>query len=1574
MSLTKQTLWERKLLDLSLRNNLLNTRVSKGTIQLISVSLNKLEDALSDGQGFLIQPKPADWELPDCISGIYLPKESTTQREFLEKEQAAQHLKTYQSEEQLRKSLIQLYRASRLSMEENGANTLYLAAGLLKWYEEGNTDTPRFAPLLLLPIEIIRGTSSSMFLIRSREEEVMMNITLLELLRQEYDININTLNPLPKDDNGVDVSLIFNTIREAISGQKGWEVVEQSLLGIFSFNKFIMWNDIHNNSEKLRRNPIVDSLISGTVKINTEVTETDSDDLDEQFSKEEIVLPISADSSQMIAISESLKGKSFVLHGPPGTGKSQTITNIIANQLYRGKRVLFVAEKMAALQVVQHRLESIGLAPFCLELHSNKAKKSGVLEQLQRTTEVTRKQSNEAYKIQLEKIKKLRKELSGYITSIHKTYPAGISLYDCIARYTHFDEELPAYDLGTDKMSVYTAKEIDDTETCLADYQTLASACKREGAFPLLGVNATNFSTQLRDDAATQIAQLQELISTYNQSQEILNTILGHNSEQKSKVQFDAYRNIIQLLFDSKCLPCELLMEASSAMLDDLQNAIDHGKRKEQLLETLSHSVNEQFLEVDPTPMLNNWTQAQEKWFLQKQIQENKILKEIAAYALPDIKIGKEEIPPLLTTLLEARKEIKCLEEPSLTYKPLLGSLWDNGEKNWDNLQSACDTIKALFENFAAIISSPEEITLLKKNISTATANGLDIFRQCYGKQMQQYLEDSAQLTAQCEKIDNLLVTNLCGSNATDWISALQTILCRWSQNLDQLHDWTIYNLKKKVLLATDAKVFIAPVESGKLETDKLADSFQKSFYKTYLNYILSQETALNLFHKISFEEKIHRYKELCAQFEQLTRDEIVTKLSASLPTLQQEAAQSSEVGILQRNIRNGGRGTSIRKLFDQIPGLLQRMCPCMLMSPISVAQYIDAEHEPFDLVIFDEASQMPTCEAVGAIARGKNLIVVGDPKQMPPTNFFSTNTFDEENADLEDLESILDDCLALSIPSKYLQWHYRSKHESLIAFSNVNYYGSRLMTFPSPDDLANKVNFQYVEGTYDRGGTRQNKEEALAVIEEIKQRLSASESPRRSIGVVTFNTNQQSLIEDLLMKMYAENPELEHIAMESDEPIFVKNLENVQGDERDIILFSVGFGPDKEGKIALNFGPLNRDGGWRRLNVAVSRARYEMKVFSTLKADDIDCSKTSADGVLGLKAFLQYAEKGREILNATTPQTSQSSNPQGAQSTDYFVETLASKLKTRGYDIHTHIGCSGYKVDIAVVDPNDSNRYILGIQCDGSCNSAKTTRDREITQPSVLHALGWSLYHIWTLDWWESPEKCFETLCATIDAAINGTEPPEPQNPEDVEPKESELCAKESPQAEEPTISDTSDSHIESFQLPYTIAELPVKKIDTKSHSETMMRLLFIIDTEAPIEKSLLYSRIANSYGMSKMTSDFELLLDNLMLDIDCFCTMEGENCFYWSKQLPPQDYVHFRPESDRQPQEIAPEEYANAMYQVLDNQGSLPKEALIKETSKVFHFPRLTPRVSEAIQRGFDKALEYKLLTLQDDKVVKC
>ena len=598
----------------------------------------------------------------------------------------------------------------------------------------------------------------------------------------------------------------------------------------------------------------------------------------------------------------------------------------------------------------------------------------------------------------------------------------------------------------------------------------------------------------------------------------------------------------------------------------------------------------------------------------------------------------------------------------------------------------------------------------------------------------------------------NLLLRNAMSYCALSPKTTLDTVLERlpqWQVNINQSRDWSQWCLRRRQLLTLHLSPVVDYLEQGH-DQNEARDAMLRGLYKKLSMDVIDNDPELQVFNGLIFEEKIALYRDKAKQFQELTKKALYCKLASRIPSLTIEASHSSEIGTLKRMIASGGRGTTIRHIIDQIPNLLPKLCPCMLMSPISVAQFIDLDQPKFDLVIFDEASQMPTAEAVGAIGRGKALIVVGDNKQMPPTSFFATQQVDDEDAEMDDLDSILDDCQALSLPGHYLAFHYRSKHESLIAFSNQEYYEGRLYTFPSADDRVSKVSLVKVEGVYDKGGKRSNRAEAEAVVAEIIRRLSDNELAKRSIGVVAFSVVQQNLIEDVLMEKLTGHPELEARAFQAEEPIFIKNLENVQGDERDVILFSVGYGPDKDGNVSMNFGPLNNRGGERRLNVAVSRARYEMIVFSTLRAEQIDLRRSKAAGVEGLQKFLKYAE------GTTAPTLAYD----GADvSVSSLATDIATSLTELGYETTTNVGRSKFKVDVAVVDPTNRERYFLGILIDSHSRAdTKIARDRELTQPSVLQGLGWKVLRVWSIDWMQNRQRVLEAIVQALE--VKDSEP----------------------------------------------------------------------------------------------------------------------------------------------------------------------------------------------------------------------
>ena len=1560
--LTKQLLWERRLLDLSLRNNLLNIRITKNTLQLIPANLACLEDALAEGDEFRILHRPAEWENPAMEFGIYssIP-ESDPIADFVNSELSQKRLRFYLPENDLGKALTHLYRSSRTSIEENGANTLYLALGLLKWYETPSSERPRYAPILLLPVEIIRKSAAKGYVIRSREEETMMNITLLEMLRQNFGISVPGLDPLPTDESGINVKLIYSIIRHCIKNQRKWDVEEQAILGIFSFNKFIMWNDIHNNAHKLTQNKVVSSLINGKIEWDVTAKEVDAAYMDRQLSPADIVLPIIADSSQLEAIYEAVHDKTFILHGPPGTGKSQTITNIIANALYKGKRVLFVAEKMAALSVVQNRLAGIGLAPFCLEIHSNKTKKSTVISQLKETTEIIRRTPPEEFMKEAERLLKLRTELNKYIEALHKEYPFGLSLYDAIIHYQLTDVE-PCFDIPSSYLDNLDKDRFSHWEDAIESLVSTANACGHPYLHPLTGIFIREYSSAIKEEALQTLATFIGLLTAIQSKLPVFSALLENTDIHPTRKDFNIISAIIRKILDIPELTPELLTTPLlNETLEEYRKVTEHGRKRDEIKAEIENGFTKEVLKINAGPMLAEWNRVSAQWFLPRYFGQRKIKKVIRPYALQPVK--PETVQPLLHQVIRYQEELDFTDRYTAKLPSLFGRF--GRDEEWPIIDQIIHEVSSLHSLLLSYSKDVAKTSRIKQNLALQLTEGIRTFRDIHSHSLNELYQLVDTLTATEQRLSTTLgiTVETLYTNSADWIGIALQQAATWKENLDKLKDWYQWLQSYNKLNELGIGFIAEEYKEKNIPTDLLTSSFCKSFYQAVIHYIIAKEPTLELFNGKIFNDIIAKYKQVSANFEDITKKELFARLASNIPSFTHEAIQSSEVGILQKNIRNNARGISIRKLFDQIPTLLSRMCPCMLMSPISVAQYIDTDADKFDLIVFDEASQMPTYEAVGAIARGKNVVIVGDPKQMPPTSFFSVNTIDEDNIEMEDLESILDDCLALSIPSKYLLWHYRSKHESLIAFSNSEYYDNKLMTFPSPDNIESKVRMVAVDGYYDKGKSRQNQAEAQAVVDEIARRLRSEELRKKSVGVVTFSVVQQALIEDLLSDLFIFHPELETFALECEEPLFIKNLENVQGDERDVILFSVGYGPDAEGRVSMNFGPLNRAGGERRLNVAVSRARYEMIIFSTLRSDMIDLNRTSSIGVAGLKRFLEYAEKGtKRILNTST-------SIQPSEEETSIEKIIADKLRSLGYTVHTDIGCSGYKIDIGIVDTQNPSNYQLGIICDGkNYRRTKTVRDRDIVQNNVLKALGWNICRIWTMDWWEKPD---EVIASIQTAIVQGMKAPKPVVVQEKQEKEEERV-QEKPMQLKSAYTSPSPIFVQNYNSTkvssYHYASDDIFAAENKPILIAQIRK--IVENEAPISKALLGKKILSEWGISRLGPRIDAYLETIFDTLHLYRIEHDGLVFCWKDEAQYRSYTEYRPDSDRDAADLPPEETANAIRQILTDSISLPLPDLIKACAQIFGFARMGSNIEASMLRGIQEAVKKNYARVENGR----
>lgn len=1346
--LSKQTMWERKLLDLSLRNLLLNFRVTKSVVQLMTDDLGRLEDALGKGESFCVYPIEENSSVKAGVDKIYLPADciedikASCDIEFKNK-----RIRSFLKSADLNAAMKSLKRKAKVSIEESGSNTLYLALGFLKWYESEVSVKERYAPLILVPVEIVKKIQDKNYSIKLRDEEAMVNITLFEFLRQNYGMSIGGLDPLPTDESGIDIKLVLNTVRKAVMEQTRWDVCDIAFLGTFSFNRFIMWNDLRNRSEEITSNNIVKGLIGGVYEGDASSECTEEGNMDIEIKPADLAVVMSADSSQLAATYAASRGESFVLHGPPGTGKSQTITNMIATALYQGKSVLFVAEKMAALSVVQNRLEKVGLGPYCLEIHSNKASKSAVLSQLERTLESFESKGSEIFLDKATDLLEARLKLNDVMVSLHTKTAIGFSVFELIGMYSVNREYDNVFICSDEFVENMTEEKYDE---CVSAINMLCKLTKESGRIsehPLKDFDIKEYSMQIRRDF---VSALEEYRSSLRESENIIKVVMPRIDETLpcSRECINYVENLIGTLnMDGDVVPALIENRNAVANKEVYITKITAAQNADKIKTELLQTFNENILTYDELHAKARLIDAKGKWVLARNKEIKSLTSELKARALRPDEIKENDLESYYDKITDYKNltSAAALDE---NFKAALGLKTIDGKCDYAKINDSLNKNISIINILDGYPGSAENKIKLYNKITDGSiveyikgqSNVLTGFMECGKRRLnaeQVLMTDFGFRLHEFSAEDN-------------FITAMADRIGVYIDNAEELRTYAGLVENTEQIKALGLNDLVSALFEGRINEDNMRNAFDCGFARSAAEYFIKGEPVLAHFNGTGFTECINNLSELSDDFMELTRKEVEAKLAAKVGEALDQKVGGQQIAYLKKQIKAGRKAEPTRAMFNKIGPLLHKICPCMLMSPMSVAQFIDPAFPKFDYVIFDEASQLPTGEAVGAIARGEHAIVVGDPKQLPPTSFFETNQTSEEIADIEDLESLLDDLLALSMPQRSLLWHYRSRHESLIAYSNMKYYENKLYTFPSPDDIVSEVKFIKVDGYYDRGKTKQNKFEAQKIVEEILRRLSDEELCKHTMGVVTFSVVQQNLIEDMLNDALAKNSDLAIKAAELSEPLFVKNLENVQGDERDIIMFSIGYGPDKDGNVGMNFGPLNQDGGWRRLNVAISRAREEMLIFSTLTPEKIDLSKTDAPGVEGLKGFLEFAMLGNEALYAGAKSVSKKK--------DNVARSIADKLKADGINVGINVGTSEYRVDIGIVDPDDENKYILGILLDGeNYMRSKTANDRNVLQPSVLKGLGWNLHRVWTLDWFDTPEREYRKILEALDKAKQG-------------------------------------------------------------------------------------------------------------------------------------------------------------------------------------------------------------------------
>jgi len=1580
--LSKRDQWERKLLDVTSNNALISLRMGKKLLPLLMKDVAKFENHLSNGKEFSVKSKPQEWTGEEEYGK--LPFESEAYIKNFEKastlELEKQLIRTPLTDSETDNQLKGLYRQAKRELEENGSNSLYISLGVLKWFEGGSNGVPRYAPLILVPAEIIRKPQKG-YVVRQIDEDVMFNTTLSEMLRLKYDITLPSLDQLPEDESGVDVAGVLQIIRKYIITKKGWDVMEFASIGLFSFKQFVMWKDLNSFADRLEENKVIRSLLNSRLMWEPEPIVEDDDPYD-------VCLTLPADSSQIKAIKAAGNGKSFVLYGPPGTGKSQTITNMISNALYNNKTVLFVAEKQAALEVVQKRLDQIGIGNHCLELHSNKSEKAKVAKQLKDALNECKSVNPDEYDKNIQTLIRKRDEIDAYVTALHKRLPCGISVYDAISCY----EAYTADDLYADDIQIPTAvvSRIDNLDfaalsSSIGDMVNVSELVDvTNPVFRTIGMCDTSMT--YNEELATRVFKLNEISKRLLDTRaEIFALNLGVkvSDEELFMIASELADFDVSLISDEGSInrdlrKISLIMEQQSSMLKGLKAGehMDLCDDREVFNGNLTElgsilEGSEQY--AHHIPKMNDSVKVMGKigvimGNMHASLTNARRWWKTSAFdynSRHDLAVKWAEVNNMgFMAKGKAKREFMqsiapYLINPAYKFEDLANGI------------AALNTTDSYFKEIKALVTADllNDIDLMSKDTGV-----LEKVAKDQADKVATYGWKVAEIATMRQRvIDNKPVFDRFKDEFDSYNDQVATVrkkldtteplaspeeAYRYTTELipltDQFSDWGLWNECCKSIYNANLGVVIDCIYEG-MDKSRLSDSFFKALYKLIAEYGLKEDLTLRKFNSKSFESSIRTFKEMDNLYMELNRSILRGMLYKRVPPMTMSGTAGTEQNTLHRTIHSARMNESIRSLFLRIPNLLMKLCPCMLMSPLSASQYLSPDMPKFDLIIFDEASQIPTYKAISALARANDVIVVGDPNQLPPTTFFKVQgegEDDEEN--LEDMESFLDDCLALPMPYTYLKWHYRSRHESLIEFSNVTFYDKKLYTFPSPNDLEDKVSMKLVDGTYERG-KRINRREAEEVVNEILRRARDPILKNYSIGVVALNIAQQELIDDLLHSKAGSSGSLASVLYDGEEPIFIKNLENVQGDERDVILFSIGYGPDQDGRVYNNFGPINKSGGGRRLNVAVSRARREMIVFSSMTSDQIGVGLST--GVRQLKEFLRFAQSRREfeVMEGS----------RGDLDTSGVVQSISKALEAKGHSTRTNVGSSEFKVDVGVVDPRDPSRYILGIITDGKAYASpnNNSRDRDFARQEILHGLGWRLMTVWTLDWHYRRQATLKAIVSRIKEILNGSS----DGPsEDV-------------QRNAPSFTEVSINRVEtrfSYKKDYVPAEFE------EDPSLGQMSLLItesllavaksILQRESPMAEDRLIGIIHKVHGVTRQDKVKRDFIER-QLRSGMPCTTYKGHVTYWDEGQTSQTYEMFKvpsdPENKRKIEHVPFEEVVNAVVASVRECGWIEQASLAPAVMKEIGFGAGS-KVKSIIEDAMECAESRGRIAVEDGK----
>lgn len=1541
MDIKKLDKWADLLLDTGKRNKLISFKDTRAsTVEVLLPSSDALFERVDGATSFeVFDPKIIEEDDEQEESSeteqlhIEIPEEQgnlnrkeTFLAQYSGKIKRQNQILLYNAATNPLASVKKIDKKAREFIQETGVNVAYMVFGFIHWKENESSSYVFHAPILLVPIQLEQASAVDPYYIKTTEDDIIVNPTFSYKMDAEHGVKLPEYN-----DEGL--AAYLEKVRRLVAKLQ-WTVTSECKIGIFSFLKINMYCDLKDNATTILANQNVRQLLGEP--LDTEKTEENdgtvasvSDPLIELHSV------VDADSSQIEAIEMAKLGKSFVLQGPPGTGKSQTITNIIAECLNDGKKVLFVSEKLAALNVVYDKLKQAGLAEFCLQLHSHKANKKDVIADICHTLRTEKSVVSSKADAEIAIKGKAQRQLDAYAVELHKQRPIiEKSLYQLYESYAAFrsmpDVEYPVPQLSS-KGETYLTEMVSLLEQ-YAEYIPSVGYDYRKN--PWYGYINQDTSYHAKADVKGDLSAVTQLLQVLIPLQQEISEKYGIHCDSIENAYiwyaFFGFAATSELLTPS--LLDRVHFDAVKSALHELQaNSLDILASRS----VLSAVFDDDIYKLDGEEYYKKLTKQFSGAFSRLFNAEYKQL-------ITDLRLCKKDgKKPSYAEAIAMTERLSYYQKKSAEYaevespiRTFLGAAYKGVETEWTYVTDQMCALEAILANDVSF----DEL-----------------------KRFGDFASEQDAFIDYCKKLEKAFA--VCGNEALKRAAGyfdsatlnIYSISCPMAlirlndclREMDKLDNWCHFRNLLSKLDECQLMPYINAVISQNVEPKCIVGAFQKQFYYQWIDSVLSGNSVLSAFNRVAQDKAIHTFAEKDTEQFEINKAKIRALLSEQRPDLT-IVAPGSALSILIREGEKKRKQKSIRSLFAETGELVQRIKPCFLMSPLSVSTFLAPDSVHFDVVVFDEASQIFPQDAIGAIYRAKQLIVVGDSKQMPPSNFFNASIeaedSDEETGDVTDFESILDLCIAASLQQIRLRWHYRSRYEQLITFSNKNFYDNDLVTFPSAkaDAPGIGIDYYHVDGIFDRKA-HTNRKEAEFVVDLIYQNIE--KYPNRSLGVVAFSVAQQDLIDKLLSKRRQSTPEKEFFFKnDGDESFFIKNLETVQGDERDTIIFSIAYGIDAQGRLLHYFGPLNRVGGERRLNVAVTRAKSNVQLVSSMHYTDIDLKRTSVEGAKLLREYLDYAENGDIALERTI-----SVSPFEQFDSDFELE-VCDYLRSQGFSVDTQVGCSGFRIDLGLKIPGSSD-YVLAIECDGATyHSSKNARDRDRLRQEILERMGWKFYRIWSTDWFRN--KSVEQL-RLLEAATDAV-----KNPTKVEVKPVDCQPTE--KFEEIAV----EKHLEF--PPYRAADVHKLSSEYLPHDFKGM-VKAILEIEAPLSEDLLLKRIVWCFGREKVTSVVQRNYEQQMYGYQRYGIIRRNGFLYLDNGRE----IQFRGPGDieRDIKQIAPEELAAGMFDILKQNVTADKSGLYRSLAVQCG----VTRVGKAINEAMDSALHVlkDRITVDDEQI---